>query len=225
MTSLDNLTGFWIPNTYYLYGDKIKQYNLVDTRTLSIQKRIMMTVNDLHPNCYMISKVLDMVPKGLLKLSMKQDDYNEKRDNVALKVCDYYNDTGDTIVDEPVGSNDPCLTSEIHYMTVDSDGELIESASPYTSLVVGETYYWRATFSDEDVAAQWRIRLVDEEGIYTEKERLELERLMVIRDVDSTTISLRPGKSYRIKGLKFKLIVCDINGDYESTVELEVANT
>jgi hypothetical protein len=225
VTSLDNLTGFWIPNTYYLYGDKLKQYNLVDTRTLSIQKRIMMTVNDLHPNCYMISKVLDMVPKGLLKLSMKQDDFDAKRDNIALKVCDYYNDTGDVVIQEPVGSNDPCLTSEIKYMTVDSDGEMIESASPYTTLVVGETYYWRAIFSDEDVAAQWRIRLIDEDDSYTEKQRLELERLMVIRDVDNTTISLRPGKSNRIKGLKFKLIVCDINGDYESAIELEVANT
>lgn len=225
VTSLDNLTGFWIPNTYYLYGDKLKQYNLVDTRTLSIQKRIMMTVNDLHPNCYMISKVLDMVPKGLLKLSMKQDDFDAKRDNVTLKVCDYYNDTGDIIINEPVGSNDPCLTSEIKYMTVDSDGEMIESASPYTTLVVGETYYWRAIFSDEDVAAQWRIRLIDEDDSYTEKQRLELERLMVIRDVDNTTISLRPGKSNRIKGLKFKLIVCDVNGDYESAIELEVANT
>lgn len=181
-----------------------------------------MTVNDLHPNCYMISKVLDMVPKGVLKLSMKQDDYDEKRDNVTLRVCDYYNDTGDVIVDEPVGTGDPCFTSEIVSMMVNTDGELEPSNVPEHSLSIGKTYYYSATFSDENITAQWRIRLVDDDEKYTEKERLELERLMVIRDVDSTTISLRPGKSNRLKGLHFTLIVCDINGEYESTYDVEV---
>ena len=218
-TGIDNLSGAWLPNTHYLYGENLPTFNLDDTRTIAIQMRMMMTINDIHPNCYMVSKVLDMVPKGVLKLSLKQDEYDEKRDNIQLKVCDYYNDTGDIIVQEPEGSNDPCKTSEIYHMMVNKNGEL-EQDFMISTLTIAETTYWHAVFSDQGVSAQWRIKLVDEA---TEKERLELERLMVIRDVDSTTISLRPGKSNRLKGKHFKLIACDVNGDYESIINLEVA--
>ena len=183
----------------------------------------MITNNDIHPSCYIVSKILDVEPQGVIKLSLKLDQYNSKRDNIELKVCDYYSDSGDIIVEEPVGSNDPCKTSEITHMLVNTDNEL-EPSTMITSLVIGATYYWSVTFSDEDVMAQWRIKLVDDNDEYSEKERLELERLMVIRDVNDTTISLRPGKSDRLKGKQFKLIVCDENGDYESTINLEVEN-
>ena len=181
----------------------------------------MITNNDIHPSCYIVSKILDVEPQGVIKLSLKLDQFNPKRDNVELRVCDYYNDTGDIIVEEPIGSNDPCKTSEIVYMIVNADGEL-ESSNMITSIAIGQTYYWNVVFSDDDVESQWRIKLVDDNDECSEQERLELEKLMVIRDVNDTTISLRPGKSNRLKGKQFKLIACDINGDYESTINLEV---
>ncbi len=221
-TGLDNLTGTWLPNTYYVYGNRLEEFELMDTRTIAIQTRTMITVNDINPNCYMVTKNVDMHPKGILKLSLKSDDFNPKRDNVELKVCDYYNDTGDTIVIDPPKDPDPETSSTIHYMVVDANNELdVDDSFPI--LETGKTYYYNAEFSDSGVTAQWRVELIDENGTYTEKERYSLERLMVIRDISSTGISLRPGKSNRLKGLKFKLSVCDVDGNYESSIDLEVA--
>lgn len=219
ITSLDNLAGFWLPDTRYVYGDKCVEYRLDNTQTLDIQTRVAVTVNEINPNCFMLSKILDVVPKGILRISMKADDWNPKRDNLELLVCDYYNDTGDIVVDEPVGSDDPAKTSTISYMEVNSDGELEEATVP-EYLDIGHTYYYSATFSDENVHAEWRVKLIGDED---ESERIALERLMVLRDVNDKTISLRPGKSSRIKGRRFQLEVCDLNGDYESNIEVEVS--
>ena len=213
------MAGFWLPDTRYVYGDKCAEYHLDNTQTLSIQTRVAVTVNKINPNCFMLSKILDVVPKGILKISMKADDWNPKRDNLELLVCDYYNDTGDIVVDEPVGSDDPAKTSTISYMEVNSDGELEEATAP-EYLDIGHTYYYSATFSDENVHAEWRVKLIGDED---ESERIALERLMVLRDVNDKTISLRPGKSSRIKGRRFQLEVCDLNGDYESNIEVEVS--
>lgn len=218
VTGLDNITKAWIPDTYNVYDLK---YGLFDTRTIHHQIRMMITHNAINPKCYMVSKVDDTTPPGIIKVTYKQDDYNPKRDNPALMICDYFDDSGDIMVEEPVGSNDPCKTSTIYYMVVNRDGEL-EVSSPQPTLELGATYYWMAEFSDPEVEVQWRIRLIDDDESYTEKERLELERLMVMRDVDDRTISVRPGKSLRLKGLKYQLIASDINGDFESKVELEV---
>lgn len=221
-TGLDNLTGLWLPNTYYVYGDKLEEYELFDSRTIAIQTRTMITVNDINPNCYVVTKNGDMHPKGLFKLSLKADDFNPKRDNVALRVCDYYHDTGDIAVIDPPQDPDPYTTSVIHYMVVDADNELAVDDS-FPTLEIGNIYYYNVEFSDEGVTAQWRIELIDEDGEYAEKDRYALERLMVIRDISSTGISIKPGKSNKLKGLRFKLSVTDVNGNYESSIDLEVA--
>lgn len=213
------MAGFWLPDTHFIYGINREKYNLDNTQTLNIQDRLMVTVNEINPSCYMISKILDVVPKGLLKLSMKLDDFDPKRDCIEHKVCNYYSSTGDIVVDEPVGSDDPAKTSTISYMEVNSDGELEEATAP-EYLDIGHTYYYSATFSDENVHAEWRVKLIGDED---ESERIALERLMVLRDVNDKTISLRPGKSSRIKGRRFQLEVCDLNGDYESNIEVEVS--
>lgn len=221
-TGLDNLTGCWLPNTYYVYGDRLEEFELFDSRTIKLQTRTMITVNDINPNCYVVTKNGDMHPRGLFKLSLKADDFNPKRDNVELKVCDYYNNTGDIIVEDPPREPDPLTESVIHYMVVDADGEL-EVDDTFPALNIGNTYYYEAEFSESGVTAQWRLFLIDEDDKYTESERYELEKLMVIRDISSVGVSLRPGKSNRLKGLSFRLAVSDVNGSFESSVVLEVA--
>lgn len=168
----------------------------------------------------MVSKVLDMAPQGIIKLSLKLDDLDLSRDSVDLLLCDYYNDTGDVVIEKPTPVDpDPEKTSTITYMIVNTDDELESSSEFPTTLDVGKTYYYRAIFSDDNVDGQWRVLLV---GDYTEEERIAIERLMVLRIVDSTTVSLRPAKSKKLPGLQFKLNVCDINGDYSSSVDVEV---
>lgn len=178
---------------------------------------MMITHNDINPTCYMVSKVNDMIPPGIIKLTMKLDDFNPKRDNVLLKVCDYYLDTGDIAPAQPSQEPDPEMTSTISYMAINSDGELEEDTAP-DALVIGNTYYYAVAFSDGDVSADWRITLVGDDD-----DRLALEKLMVLRNIDDHTVSVRPGKSNRIKGRSFVLSVCDANGNYESSIILEVA--
>lgn len=221
VNSLDSLTSFWLPNTHYFLGDEgLEKYNIADTRLVYIGQRTMITLNSIHPNVYMVSKVLDMAPQGVIKLSLKLDDLDLSLDNVDLLLCDYYNDTGDIVVNKPeVIDPDPEKASTISYMIVNADDELESSSDFPTTLDIGKTYYYRATFSDDNVDGQWRVLLV---GDYTEEERIAIERLMVLRVIDSNTVSLRPAKSKKLPGLQFKLNVCDINGDYSSSVDVEV---
>lgn len=177
-------------------------------------------MNEINPTCYMISKVQDMVPVGIIKFTMKLDDYNPKRDNIPLRVCDYYLNTGDISSPEPTGEDDPEKTSTITYMVTNADGEL-EPGSEMPKLVIGTTYYFSVAFSndDDESTGQWRITYSDQD----DENRLAYEKLMVIRNVNDTTISLRPGKSNKIKGKTFTLAVCDANGNYESSITVEVA--
>lgn len=170
----------------------------------------------------MVSKVLDMAPQGIIKLSLKLDDLDLSRDEPSLLLCDYYNDTGDIVVDKPTGTDDSTKTSTISYMIVNADDELEQSSEFPTTLDIGQTYYFRAFFSDPDIDAQWRIILSDDS--MSEEERIAIERLMVLRDIDSNTVSIRPAKSKKLPGLQFKLNVCDIEGNYSSSIDVEVTS-
>ena len=215
VVGLDNLTRGWVPDTYNIYKDKLEEFELCDTRLIRHQMRMMLTYNKINPKIYMVSKVDDTTPPGVVQISFKEDEFDAKRDNVELLVCNYYNDSGDVIIVKPK-TPEEYSTSVITYMSVNNDGELEQSTAP-EFLSTGVMYYYSTDFSD----AQWRIEL---QGDHSEDDRLAIERLMVIRKVNDNTISLRPGKSNKLKGLQFKLKVCDINGDHESSIDLEVAS-
>ena len=225
VTSLDNITSAWLPDTYNIFGDKIKEFGLVDTRVLTHQMRMMITHNDLHPNCYMISKVDDTTPQGIIKLTLKQDEFNPKRDSIEFHVCDYYTKNGEISIEKPDPTIplDPENRSLIVNMTLNEDGELFWNFDN-TPLQLGETYYYYCWFYDRDLTRRWRITLIDEDDEYTEEERVAIERLMTIREYDYNTVMITPGKSNKLKGKKFELLVCDIDGNYEATLELEVAS-
>ena len=180
--------------------------------------RMMITHNKINPKVYEISKVDDTTPAGIEIVTLKQVLFDPKRDNVDLMVCDYYADTGDVIIGPQADVEDPSITGEIIFLSVNSDGEL-EPCDPPLGLDIGQMYYLSATSPEEELHMQWKVTLI---GDYADKERVELERLMVVRTVDDTTISLKPGKSNRLKGLSFKITACDIDESYESTIIVEV---
>lgn len=220
--SLDNLTNSWLPDTHHVYGDKLEELGMCDTRTVFYNQRFFLSNNDLEPKIYQVTKVLDINPLGIIKLSIKQDELNEKRDNVELRVCDYYTDEGDILVDIPiVDTPDAEKTATISWLTTNEDGELIDGVE--TKLEIGITYYFGVTFSADNVDPQWKIELIDENEEFTDEDKEYYIGLMKLTKFDGTTLALKPAKASSLKGKKFTLSVSDSNGEYYDSIIVEVA--
>ena len=217
--SSDNLTSAFIPDTYHVYGEKLKELGLCDTRTIMYEQRFFMSNNDLEPKIYQVTKITDINPQGIIKLSIKQDELNEKRDNIKLHICDYYTGEGDIIINEPVNEMpDTTKTSEIKWMTVNVNGELEQGVE--TELEIGKTYYYEVEFSDTGVDPQWRITPTDTS--LTDEEKEYYIGLMKLTKFDASTLAVKPAKASSLKGTKFILSVSDSVGEYYSSIELEV---
>ena len=217
--SSDNLTSSWIPDTHFVYGDKLEELGMCDTRTITHLQRFFFSNNDLDPKIYQITKITDLNPQGIIKLSIKQDELNEKRDNIELRICDYYTDEGDILIDKPiVNIVDNTKTSVIKWMNVDENGELTEGTE--STLQIGQSYYFEVKFSDINIDPQWRIDIV---GDYSEKDREKYIGYMKLTKFDSSALALKPAKASSLKGKKFILSVSDVNGEYNSSIEVEVS--
>lgn len=215
----DNLTSSFLPDTYHVYGDKLEELGMCDTRTVTHMQRFFFSNNDIDPKIYQVTKITDLNPQGIIKLSIKQDELNEKRDNTELHICDYYTDEGDITISEPTISPDTTKTSEIKWMTVNENGELEQGIE--TTLQIGQTYYYEVEFSDSGIDPQWRITPAD--GMLTDEEKEYYIGLMKLTKFDASTLAVKPAKASSLKGMKFILSVSDFNGNYYSSIELEVA--
>lgn len=221
--SLDNLTSAFIPDTYHVYGDKLEELGLCDTRTIMYMQRFFMSNNDLEPKIYQVTKITDINPQGIIKLSIKQDELNEKRDNIELRICDYYTDEGDIQVDIPiVNTPDIEKTSTISWLTTNDDGELVNGVE--TKLEIGTTYYFGVTFSLDNVDSQWKVELIDENNEFTDEDKEYYVGLMKLTKFDTSTLALKPAKASSLKSKKFTLSVSDSNGEYYSSIEVGVAD-
>lgn len=218
----DNLTSSFLPDTYYVYGNRLEELGMCDTRTVTHLQRFFFSNNDLDPKIYQVTKVTDLNPQGIIKLSIKQDEFNEKRDNTELHICDYYTDEGDVLIDIPVAIPDISKTSIINWLTTDDDGALIDG--PETKLNLGITYYYGVAFSNEGIDPQWRIELIDDYNEFTEEDKEYYIGLMKLTKFDDTILAVKPAKASSLKGKRFILSVSDSIGDYHSSIELEVAD-
>ena len=123
-SSLDNLTSAWLPDICYAYGEDMYSLNLSDTRSIMHEQRFMLTNNILDPKVYQVTKVIDLSPSGLIKLSIKQDELNQKVDNVQLRICNYYSDSGDQILENIQNPQSSVISSTIQWMMLNEDNEL-----------------------------------------------------------------------------------------------------
>lgn len=222
--SPDNLTGAWIPDTYYTYGDSISKLHLDDTRSIDYMQRFLLANNLLHPKVYQVTKVVDLTPPGLIKLSIKQDEFNDKRDNLNLMVCDYYSDNGEPRMND-TGNPDPdrYKTSKILPTEVMEDGTLnILEETASVQVAIGKVSYFVVKFSNEGVDPEWEIALIDPEGQYDATKQKYFEGLMKLMKYEDGIIGVKPGKVKSLAGLKFQLNVCSLYGEYRSSIELEV---
>ena len=226
--STDDLVQSWLPDLRYAYEDKLESLGMYDTRTIMHGQRFFMSNNDLDPKIYEVTKIKDINPQGIIKLAIKQDELNEKRDNVELRVCDYYTDEGDIQIDKPiVEAPDNTKSSTITWMIVNDDGELEENIDPTLEVLqIGQTSYFAAKFyngTDEiEVDGQWRIELANTDGL-SEEDISYYVGLMKLTKFDSSTIALKPAKASSLKGMEFILSVEDIDGQYASSIDVEVS--
>lgn len=239
-TQLDNITNGWVPDTHYLYGDEgLKRFNLCDTRYMAHEQRFVMSHNAINPKVYEITKVVDLNPMGVINLTLKQDEWNEKRDNRELLICDYYDDTGETkiVIPEAEPQNET-LTSYIYTAHVNENGELeidyVDQEvrdSDYNKLQINGTYYfvveyYRGTVGGSQVVeydrkSEWKLNLKDIDGL-TDAEIKHLDGLMIMDVIDNNIISIHPKKASTLIGHTFTLTVTDITGESRSTIDVEV---
>lgn len=238
-TALDNITNAWIPDLYYIYGDKLSEYKFCDPRYMMHSQRFILSNNALDPKVYKITKVLDIAPQGIIKLTLKQDEVDENRDNLELMVCNYYDDTGETQIIIPEAEpQDTTLTSYIYPAHINANGELEidlvqreERDANYTSLQIGKVYYYKAEYYigeiggeqavDNTRISEWKIELYDRLGL-TDAEITHLDNLMVMEVIDKDIVSINPKKAKALIGHKFVLTVTDTTGESRSTITLEV---
>lgn len=178
----------------------------------------MITNNLLDPKCYQVTKVMELFPQGIIKLTLKQDDFNEKRDNIDLKICDYYSEEGNVSISitQTVGTG----TSTITHQIMNNNGELEPvSTSETVSLEKGKTSYFEVAFSDPGVDPEWQITLL---GDY-EKDQVDYYTgLLSVTEFDKTVVAIKSAKAGSLSGKTFRLSVSDVNGEYYSSITLEV---
>jgi len=226
--SLDNLTSAWLPDTYYVYGDSLKWLGVSDSRTLKYEQRFLMTTNIYDPKVYQTTKVTELNPLGLVKLSLKQDEFNEMRDNLDLMICDYYTDSGDIRSDEPIliEPDDPVRdisTSVIIPMTINDHSEYAPATNFSPALAIGSTTYYQVKFSNPGIDPEWRMQIINPNNSYSEARIQYWQRLIKLTKLPNNLLSLKVGKAGSLAGVSFVLSVSDIKGDYYSYLSLEVS--
>lgn len=231
---LDNITGFWVPDTYFIYGDKLFDYNLCDTRYIEHEERFFITNNKIDPKIYKVTKVQDTVPQGVIKVTVKQDELNRVRDNTDLMICDYFEDNGEVKIETVTGS-DITKTSYIWTAHINENGELehdyvsqVVRDADYNKLHLSQLSYFIVEYYDENntivvsgIDPEWRISLVNDNN-YSSKEIARLEKMIKLEEIDHYTVSVKPSKAYDLIGKKFVLSVQQADGEYTSSITLEV---
>lgn len=223
-SALDNLTSAWIPDTYYTYGNNIYELGLSDTRTIMHEQRFMLTNNILDPKVYQVTKVVDLNPSGIIKLSIKQDELNEKRDNIKLKICDYYNDSGESNVSFVKDDSMTVVENpEIKWMQLNSEGELDEVLDDILKyLHIGQSSYFECIPSNVESHLNWNIEFINVENHYSSEECSHFEGLIKITALKNGVISVKPGRTKKLIGKHYLLSAEDRYGFIRSSIELEV---
>ena len=224
-SSLDDLNAVWMPDTHYVYGDKLESFGMDDTRTITYGQRFMLTNNVLDPKIFEVTKIIELSPQGVIKYSIKQDSFNEKRDNIELRVCDYYSDSGEVQIDKPIIEEpNPDVTPIITWLYLDeNDGYLYEYENQTENTVVyyGKKTYYKISIDGKNLSWQWRVELIDENGEFSDKKSY-YENLITVDSLDSSTVSIKAGKAGSLVGKKFKLYATDTTDTYEKYIEVEV---
>lgn len=229
MRQLDNITGAWVPDLYYIYGEKLLEYNFDDPRYFSHDERFMITTNTINPKIYRCTKVVELAPAGIIKLTLKQTEFDPRVDNPDLLLCNYYDRMGEIKPIETEITDDEQFISIIYQGIINNNGELDKGEEISETIFVdtGKTVYFITEFLDDgyirdDIEPEYRIEIIDENGDMSDSDKLYLEKLVKLTVLDINTISIKIGKSIKVSRTKYKISVQDKEGHYSSSIELEV---
>ena len=218
---LDNLTSMWIPDLHSLYNDHLDKLGLCSNRTLNHGYRFFLTSNPVHPNVYKISKVVDSTPFGIIKLSLKQDMYNENTDNIKLMICNYYKETGNVKEEEPFHYSEDIRN--IIKLVLNDNNELVDGGltQGIIGMKIGETGYFGLNDADALDEPDWRVTInpVSSDDKHTDS---YYEKLIRLQKIDENTVCVKVGKAKSIIGKRFKLCVYDSKQNPHSEIELEI---
>ena len=220
--SLDDLRTAWIPDTYHVYGDQLNKLGLYDTRTIDHGQRFFMSNNTFNPRIYQVTKINDITPQGIIKMSIKQDEINLTQDNFDLQVCNYYTSTGECLVEDnnPVYP-DVSVPYNIYQLAINQEGELdYVGIIEKSELHLGQSDYFGIKSDAIKNDLEWQIRLKDDAVSIQDKEYYE--KMIKLNRFDENTISIKPSKAYSLIGKVFILSAYNSSHDMYSSIELEV---
>ena len=163
-----------MPDIYYAYGNNLYELGLDDNRTVMHEQRFMLSNNILDPKVYQVTKVTDLNPSGVIKYSIKQDELDNKRDNVELQICDYYTDSGDQKTETIQKPQMMITKSQIRWLTLNDDGELeplYDKSKQY--LYLGMNSYFEYKLPYQDLKSEWNL------SVYDRKNELELDAIIL----------------------------------------------
>lgn len=189
ITGVDDVTAMWVPSNQ-------------STQTIGYNQRFLISDVDRYPAlCYEVSKISDTSPRGIIKFSLAQTEFNDKTDDVDLMIADYWSSAVEPT--EPDVEEDSMSTAAITFSGVAA-----------TIKVGGSWKTFMPVFSGDGVTvSQWLIR--DENGDISG----DIENYTI--EYDGELLKLKVAKNYYLVG-KVLLIQC-VGSDSSSTeVSIEI---
>lgn len=208
LVSLDNVNQVWLP-----MNDITERIHYISEDNENNQRLIISTLSP-NPSVWTVSKVQDLNPLGILKLTYKQTVFDEHTDYIDW-------DTGEMYADYWI--NDIAPTEEVKSDTVTAE---ITALNNY--LKIGGSYkLLTVIFTDEegnDVTENYLSEITPEcwKCFIDDEEITESELVSWLSDSENNKIKIKFEKdfSYLTKVLKIQCTVEDIIGE----IELELRN-
>ena len=189
-TSPENQIAAWFPTTQ-------------DIKTINYDTRFLITDNEINPVAYSVTKREDMVPKGITKLTLKQDDFNEHTDNPELMIADYWKSS---VLPEEKPST-PAIENISWRVTYNGISKDIKCGGSYKTFTAK---LYDKDDNELDSSPIWTVTTVDN------------SKFDIIQTGDPHILKMKALKYVELINSIVKITVTDESGEYSSSIELEV---
>lgn len=191
-TSPENQMAAWFPTTQ-------------DVKTIDYDVRFLVTANEIHPFAYSVTKIEDMVPKGVTKITFVQEGFNEHTDNVELMIADYWKSTVIPSDKPPLQDTEEADTCEITFNGIGKDIKCGGSYKTFTAKFID------AKGNELDRKTTWTILTQDN------------SKFDIVQNEDTpNVIKIKALKYIDMIGTTININAADESGDCFSSIQVEV---